>query len=134
MAEEIKAPEVQSTVQPATVKDKRILPEGVIPKQAQAYVVAGLALLILLAVMFSKNHAGAKGYGILSAGYVYGRQSKEDSGVRAGLERRPAPEPAGAKDRKWHVTSDASQWNRPCSDNKHGSSCTSSGYANRETA
>jgi type IV secretion system protein VirB10 len=57
MAEEIQSPEVQSTVQPATVKDKRILPEGVIPKQAQAYVVAGLALLILLAVMFSKNHA-----------------------------------------------------------------------------
>jgi len=57
MAEEIQAPEVQPTVQPATVKDKRILPEGVIPKQAQAYVVAGLALLILLAVMFSKNHA-----------------------------------------------------------------------------
>jgi type IV secretion system protein VirB10 len=57
MAEEIQAPEVQSTAQPATVKDKRILPEGVIPKQAQAYVVAGLALLILLAVMFSKNHA-----------------------------------------------------------------------------
>jgi type IV secretion system protein VirB10 len=57
MAEEIQAPEVQSTVQPATVKDKRILPEGVISKQAQAYVVAGLALLILLAVMFSKNHA-----------------------------------------------------------------------------
>jgi type IV secretion system protein VirB10 len=57
MAEEIKAPEAQSAAQPATVKDKRILPEGVIPKQAQAYVVAGLALLILLAVMFSKNHA-----------------------------------------------------------------------------
>jgi type IV secretion system protein VirB10 len=57
MAEEIQAPEVQSATQPATVKDKRILPEGVIPKQAQAYVVAGLALLILLAVMFSKNHA-----------------------------------------------------------------------------
>jgi type IV secretion system protein TrbI len=57
MAEEIQSPEVQSTVQPVKVKDKRILPEGVIPKQAQAYVVAGLALLILLAVMFSKNHA-----------------------------------------------------------------------------
>jgi len=56
MAEEIQAPEVQSAAQPATVKDKRILPEGVIPKQAQAYVVAGLALLILLAVLFSKNH------------------------------------------------------------------------------
>ncbi len=27
------------------------------PKQAQGYVVAGLALLILMAVMFSKNHA-----------------------------------------------------------------------------
>jgi type IV secretion system protein VirB10 len=33
------------------------LPEGVVPKQAQGYVVAGLAVLILLAVMFSKNHA-----------------------------------------------------------------------------
>jgi type IV secretion system protein VirB10 len=46
--------EVRQTVQ---VKDKRILPEGVVPKQAQAYVIAGLALLILLAVLFSKNHA-----------------------------------------------------------------------------
>ncbi len=27
------------------------------PKQAQGYVVAGLAVLILMAVMFSKNHA-----------------------------------------------------------------------------
>jgi type IV secretion system protein TrbI len=43
--------------QPApAVRDKRILPEGVVPKQAQGYVVAGLAVLILLAVMFSKNH------------------------------------------------------------------------------
>ena len=39
------------------VLDKRKLPEGVVPKQAQAYVVAGLAVLILMAVMFSKNHA-----------------------------------------------------------------------------
>lgn len=53
-------------MQPATPKadastkqlhDKRILPEGVVPKQAQGYVVAGLAVLILMAVMFSKNHA-----------------------------------------------------------------------------
>jgi type IV secretion system protein VirB10 len=29
----------------------------VVPKQAQGYVVAGLAVLILMAVMFSKNHA-----------------------------------------------------------------------------
>ncbi len=27
------------------------------PKQAQGYVIAGLAVLILMAVMFSKNHA-----------------------------------------------------------------------------
>ena len=45
---------------PATspaLRDKRKLPEGVVPKQAQGYVVAGLAVLILMAVMFSKNHA-----------------------------------------------------------------------------
>jgi type IV secretion system protein VirB10 len=41
----------------AQVKDKRVLPEGVVPKQAQAYVIAGLTLLILMAVLFSKNHA-----------------------------------------------------------------------------
>jgi type IV secretion system protein TrbI len=39
------------------VRDKRRLPEGVVPRQAQGYVIAGLAVLILLAVMFSKNHA-----------------------------------------------------------------------------
>lgn len=39
------------------IHDKRALPEGVVPKQAQGYVVAGLALLILMAVLFSKNHA-----------------------------------------------------------------------------
>ena len=39
------------------VKDKRVTPEGVVPKQAQGYVMAGLAVLILMAVMFSKNHA-----------------------------------------------------------------------------
>ena len=39
------------------IRDKRIVPEGVVPKQAQGYVIAGLAVLILMAVMFSKNHA-----------------------------------------------------------------------------
>jgi len=49
--------DAQAQQQPApAVRDKRILPEGVVPKQAQGYVVAGLAVLILLAVMFSKNH------------------------------------------------------------------------------
>lgn len=41
----------------ARVQDKRSLPEGVVPKQAQGYVIAGLSVMILLAVMFSKNHA-----------------------------------------------------------------------------
>jgi type IV secretion system protein VirB10 len=54
MAEEKQTSEVESAA-PA-VRDKRILPEGVVPKQAQGYVVAGLAVLILMAVMFSKNH------------------------------------------------------------------------------
>ncbi len=39
------------------LRDKRTTPEGVVPKQAQGYVIAGLAVLILMAVMFSKNHA-----------------------------------------------------------------------------
>jgi type IV secretion system protein VirB10 len=39
------------------LRDKRVRPEGVVPRQAQGYVVAGLAVLILMAVMFSKNHA-----------------------------------------------------------------------------
>jgi len=41
----------------AQLRDKRVTPEGVVPKQAQGYVIAGLAVLILMAVMFSKNHA-----------------------------------------------------------------------------
>jgi type IV secretory pathway VirB10-like protein len=59
MPEEKQTPEMETQpVSPtAQVRDKRILPEGVVPKQAQGYVVAGLAVLILLAVMFSKNHA-----------------------------------------------------------------------------
>ena len=39
------------------LRDKRVRPEGVVPKQAQGYVVAGLAVIILMAVMFSNNHA-----------------------------------------------------------------------------
>ena len=61
MAEEkqtnaVSASEPQPPAPAPAVRDKRILPEGVVPKQAQGYVVAGLAVLILFAVMFSKNH------------------------------------------------------------------------------
>jgi type IV secretory pathway VirB10-like protein len=51
-----------NTVEPPSSKapklrDRRPKPEGVVPKQSQAYVIAGLAVLILLAVMFSNNRA-----------------------------------------------------------------------------
>jgi type IV secretion system protein VirB10 len=51
------APEQDPAAASPLVRDRRKLPEGVVPKQAQGYVVAGLAVLILMAVMFSKNHA-----------------------------------------------------------------------------
>ena len=50
-------PETPVSENAPALRDKRIRPEGVVPKQAQGYVVAGLAVLILMAVMFSKNHA-----------------------------------------------------------------------------
>jgi type IV secretion system protein VirB10 len=56
MAEEKQTSEAPDVQQPPALKDRRVLPEGVVPKQAQGYVVAGLAVLILMAVMFSKNH------------------------------------------------------------------------------
>jgi type IV secretion system protein VirB10 len=59
MTEEKQTPpiEPQPPETPTALRDKRIMPEGVVPKQAQGYVIAGLAMLILMAVMFSKNHA-----------------------------------------------------------------------------
>ena len=58
MPEKQQNPQLESISQkPAPVRDKRRLPEGVVPKQAQGYVVAGLAVLILLAVLFSKERA-----------------------------------------------------------------------------
>jgi type IV secretion system protein VirB10 len=41
----------------AELRDRRPKPEGVVPKQSQAYVIAGLAVMILLAVLFSNNRA-----------------------------------------------------------------------------
>jgi type IV secretory pathway VirB10-like protein len=64
MADEKLTPETEASVASpeaqapnALLRDKRPRPEGVVPKQAQGYVMAGLAVLILMAVMFSKNHA-----------------------------------------------------------------------------
>jgi type IV secretory pathway VirB10-like protein len=57
---ELNTPAAQTSPHPPesspALRDKRIVPEGVVPKQAQGYVVAGLAVLILMAVLFSKNH------------------------------------------------------------------------------
>jgi len=63
MADEKQASPIQSQAgaQPpettTALRDKRITPEGVVPKRAQGYVIAGLAVVILMAVMFSNNHA-----------------------------------------------------------------------------
>ena len=60
MADEKAGPSTEIQEIPAeagTIRDRRVRPEGVVPKQAQGYVVAGLAVLILMAVMFSKNHS-----------------------------------------------------------------------------
>jgi type IV secretion system protein VirB10 len=59
MADEKSTPEIvtEALSPSAQVRDKRITPEGVVPKQAQGYVIAGLAVVILMAVMFSNNHA-----------------------------------------------------------------------------
>ncbi len=64
MAEDKQTSELEAETVPlsaqrphAQVRDKRLVPEGVVPKQAHGYVVVGLAVLILMAVMFSKNHA-----------------------------------------------------------------------------
>ncbi len=61
MPEEKKAPEIQPSVpSPSTVsavRDQRTQPPGVVAKQSQSYLIAGLSVVILLAVLFSKNHA-----------------------------------------------------------------------------
>jgi type IV secretion system protein VirB10 len=54
--EPINSEQNASTSLPGKLLDRRGKPEGVVPKQSQAYVIAGLAIMILLAVMFSKQH------------------------------------------------------------------------------
>ena len=61
MPEEKETPEIQPSVpSPSTasaVHDQRTQPPGVVAKQSQSYLIAGLSVVILLAVLFSKNHA-----------------------------------------------------------------------------
>jgi type IV secretion system protein VirB10 len=39
------------------LRDKTVRPEGTIPKQAQTYVIVGMSIVIILAVLFSNKHA-----------------------------------------------------------------------------
>ncbi len=41
----------------AQLHDQRTQPPGVVAKQSQSYLIVGLSVVILLAVLFSKNHA-----------------------------------------------------------------------------
>lgn len=43
------------------LRDKTSKPEGTIPKEAQTYVIAGIAIVIILAVLFSNNRARPAG-------------------------------------------------------------------------
>jgi type IV secretory pathway VirB10-like protein len=50
----------QATEQPPDgprLRDKTVKPEGTIPKQAQTYVIVGVSIVIVLAVLFSNKHA-----------------------------------------------------------------------------
>jgi len=61
MPEEKETPETQPSVpspsRASAVRDQRTQPPGVVAKQSQSYLIAGLSVVILLAVLFSKNHA-----------------------------------------------------------------------------
>ena len=61
MPEEEETPEIPPSVpSPSTVSavhDQRTQPPGVVAKQSQSYLIAGLSVVILLTVLFSKNHA-----------------------------------------------------------------------------
>ena len=50
-------PSVPSPSRASAVHDQRTQPPGVVAKQSQSYLIAGLSVVILLAVLFSKNHA-----------------------------------------------------------------------------
>ena len=107
------------------LRDKRITPEGVVPKQAQGYVIAGLAVLILMAVMFSKNHAkpAAKDCRLRPAGRVHGHEPAEDSGAGAGPERGPAPEPATGTESEYDGADKHGDGDQPCSTRRRVSCC-----------
>ena len=69
MAEEKLTEEVETQKAPpsAQLRDQRTQPPGVVAKQSQSYLIVGLSVVILLAVLFSKNHAKPSGKPLPSA-------------------------------------------------------------------
>jgi type IV secretory pathway VirB10-like protein len=55
MTEQTQAPEQQPDG--PRLRDRTVKPEGTIPKQAQTYVIVGVSIVIVLAVLFSNKHA-----------------------------------------------------------------------------
>src|SRR5713226_948296 len=55
MTEQTQAPEQQPDG--PKLRDRTVKPEGTIPKQAQTYVIVGVSIVIVLAVLFSNKHA-----------------------------------------------------------------------------
>jgi len=118
------------------LRDKRVRPEGVVPKQAQGYVVAGLAVLILMAVMFSKNHAKPAAKGTASAPLAVStdmnqrkiqeleqdlsadqRQSQQQAQTqRTGVSASPATAETATNPAQTGVTSPAAQLPQPAAE------------------
>jgi type IV secretory pathway VirB10-like protein len=57
MADEKQMKLTEQATEQTQLRDKTVKPEGTLPRQAQAYVITGISVVIVLAVMFSKNHA-----------------------------------------------------------------------------
>jgi type IV secretion system protein TrbI len=57
MTEQTEQPIEQQLPDRPKLRDKTVKPEGTIPKQAQTYVIVGVSIVIVLAVLFSNKHA-----------------------------------------------------------------------------
>jgi type IV secretion system protein VirB10 len=57
MTEQTEQPIEQQQPDRPKLLDKTVKPEGTIPKQAQTYVIVGVSIVIVLAVLFSNKHA-----------------------------------------------------------------------------
>ena len=111
MREQIETPETSEepeTTRIPQLRDRRPKPEGVVPKKSQGYVIAGLATLILLAVMFSNNRAKslAKPSAAVPAVYSTDANQRNIEQLKRDLteeqrrsEQQPQPQSAGGAGR-----------------------------------